>query len=924
MDGLIFLGGALVIGFPLAVLYLLFSHWRLKKEVTHLKETVRIFTRSGTAERDIKAREMTFDPKVLNSSVPKTSTVPASEPIKEVDKEETTVNAADVIAARRSDARIAAKENTDERVATPVTPSGPTLFDRLFAWFGDNWFYAVSGLSLALAGLFLVQYGMENGFLPPAARVASAFGFGGLLIAAGEYIRRKFGEVEDSTTEFLPAVFAGAGIVSLFGAVLSAQMLYDLIDSNTALIGMIFVAAIAMVLGRFYGPLLAAIGVIGAFGAPMVLGGSNSDPTLLFGYFALVTLVGLGIDTLRRWAWVSGLTVVLAYVMGVMLVLGERSLSGAFQLYVIAVAVMAILIPARSVFPDHNGTLLTEWAKRKNEAARPIFPVLLAWAAVVTTTVLLMIMINDNEVEFWLSVVALFGLSAAIIAWSLRATALQDLALVPMAGFVVSIATQSYWGDVGQAFSAVADTGSETSYPMTVTMLVGIAMLMSALAAWRSLSKGDYPLIWALIAAVYAPAIATVLEMVWAPSNTISAYPWALHGAALAAFMVFWAERFARADGPEDRLRMSFFVLSALACISFALVMVLSSAALTVALAVTVAAAAALDRKYDLAAMTLFISAGIVTLGYRLVADPGLDWAMRDASILEILLAYGGVLAAMIAGLWFLQGKDRPTATIMLDSAAWSVGGVLVSVLLFRAIDAWAGTDGVASHWSMGIYAAIWFTLALVQLQRMQIESQSKMNEVRKILGALFAFIGLGALAMALTFYSPLFMQYRVVVVGPPLFNTLAVAYLFPALVLTAGWMRIPSIPAQLRLGMQGLSVVLLALWAFAVVRHFWQGSIDMALSNGMTEPELYSYTIALLLIGGGLFYQSSAKRSAMMRKAGLFVIGAAVAKVFFIDISGLEGLMRVFSLLVLGLTLAGLAWLNRWAQDQVKDAEIK
>tara|TARA_B110000967_G_scaffold149500_1_gene153250 strand:- start:1034 stop:1171 length:138 start_codon:yes stop_codon:yes gene_type:complete len=45
-----------------------------------------------------------------------------------------------------------------------------------------------------------------------------------------------------------------------------------------------------------------------------------------------------------------------------------------------------------------------------------------------------------------------------------------------------------------------------------------------------------------------------------------------------------------------------------------------------------------------------------------------------------------------------------------------------------------------------------------------------------------------------------------------------------------------------------------------------------------------------------------------MMRKVGLFVIGAAVAKVFFIDVSGLEGLTRVFSLLVLGLSLAGLA----------------
>jgi uncharacterized membrane protein len=446
---------------------------------------------------------------------------------------------------------------------------------------------------------------------------------------------------------------------------------------------------------------------------------------------------------------------------------------------------------------------------------------------------------------------------------------------------------------------------------------VGIAAIVSALAAWRSLSKGNYPIIWALVAAVYAPMIAMILEMVWTPSNVIGAYPWALHGAALAAFMVFWAERFARVDGPEKRLRMSFFVLSALACISFAFVMILSSAALTVALAVTVVAAAALDRKYNLAPMSLFIAAGIVTLGYRLVADPGLDWAMHGAAIPELLLAYGGVLAALIASLWLLRGKDRPTANIMLDSAAWSVGGVFVSLIIFRTIDAYIGVRGDASHWSMGIYTAIWFTLALAQVQRLQIIGQSWMVQVRMVLGAIFAVIGLGALGLAVTLYSPLFMDQDMKVAGAPLFNTLAVAYLLPAVVLTVGWLRIATIPAQIRLGMQGLSGVLLAIWAFCVVRHFWQGAEGMPLDNGMTQPELYSYTIALLLIGGALFYQSLARRSALMRKVGLFVIGAAVAKVFFIDISGLEGLTRVFSLLVLGLSLAGLAWLNKWAQLQ-------
>ena len=921
MDGLFLLAGLIVVGLPLTIIFLLVSHLNLKSTVAELRRTV-----EGLQKGDKKAVDVQVTPPVAAPIAAKTDL-----PETVLEDKTTASKAADVIAARRAEARAAAERNADNLVKGPVVdtaPESPTLIDglfaRLFAWLGDNWFYAVSAVSLALAGLFLVQYGMENGLLPPAARVASALAFGAALIGVGEFIRRRFGEAEDSTTAYLPSVFAGAGIVSLFGGVLSAQMLYGLIGGNTAMIGMILVAIVAMVLGWFYGPLLAAIGVIGAFSAPMVLGGSDSDPTPLFGYFALITAVGLGVDTLRRWAWVSGLTVVLAYVMGAMLFGGDRYLAGAFQLYVIAVAVMAILIPARSALPDHKGSLLIEWAVKAKDSARPIFPVFLAWATVIATTFWLFALANGPEAQFWLSALAMVGLGLALVVWSLRATALQDLALVPLAGFAACVATQGKYSSVRQTFAATEDLLSEPSFPMTATALVGIAAIVSALTAWRSLSKGNYPIIWALIAAIYAPLVAMILEMVWAPSNVIGAYPWALHGATLAAFMVFWAERFARADGPEHRLRMSFFVLSALACISFALVMILSSAALTVALAVTVVAAAALDRQYNLAPMSLFIAAGIVTLGYRLIADPGLDWAMDRATIPELLLAYGGVLAAMIASLWLLRGKDRPTANIMLDSAAWSVGGVLVSLIIFRTIDAYTGVDGDASHWSMGIYAAIWFTLALAQVQRLQITGQSWMMQVRMVLGAIFAVIGLGALALALTLFSPLFMDQYMKVAGPPLFNTLAVAYLLPALVLTLGWMRISTIPAQVRLAMQGLSGVLLAIWAFAVVRHFWQGAEGMPLENGMTQPELYSYTIALLLIGGGLFYQSLARRSALMRKAGLFVIGAAVAKVFFVDITGLEGLTRVFSLLVLGLSLAGLAWLNKWAQGQVQETDAK
>ena len=87
-----------------------------------------------------------------------------------------------------------------------------------------------------------------------------------------------------------------------------------------------------------------------------------------------------------------------------------------------------------------------------------------------------------------------------------------------------------------------------------------------------------------------------------------------------------------------------------------------------------------------------------------------------------------------------------------------------------------------------------------------------------------------------------------------------------------------------------------------------------MPLRYGMGQGELYTYTVALLLLGGVLFYQALARASTAMRRAGLAVIGLAVAKVFLVDIPSLGGLTRVFSLLVLGFGLAGLAWLDRAA----------
>ncbi|MEO9574983.1 MAG: DUF2339 domain-containing protein [Tateyamaria sp.] len=894
MEALVVLLGLVVLAIPVGVIYLLVAQSGLRGRIATLEADI---ARLMAASPATKPGELSLERD--KSKTPATSQKPAE------NKDKATAQPPEPAAARVIAARKAVEQ--------PATPSGTSRGQIALSWAVNNWFYMVSALSLALAGLFLVQYGVENDLFPPTARVLAALTFGAVLIGGGEVIRRRYGDGPDSTTAYIPSVFSGAGLVSLFGAVAAARLLYDLIGVEVAFAGMASVGLLGVALGWLHGPLLTTVGVVGAFLAPLLVGSTVPANNWLYLYFGIITAVGLGVDTLRRWAWVSALSVALGFGMGwLTLQGGGTSLTVGFQVFVLALAGLSILIPARSIWPDHDGQLVTGWVMHPS-GPRPGFPTALALAAVAAASFGLIWTSGIGADGCWPGITGLVVLAIALALWSLSAPALQDMALVPALGLICVVALEGQMGGpVVRAFEAAYAESAEADYPIAVTLLWGLGLGLSALAAGRALRPG-FGVAWAMGAAVLAPAMAIALEVTWQPAQVVGAYPWALHAMVMAAVMVALALRFARVDG-EDKTRASLFVLSAMAAISFGLVLILSSAALTVALAITVLVAALLDRRFDLPLMQLAVSVGVIAVGARLIANPGLPWAL-DAPVWEILLAYGGALAAFVAALWAIRGKARVSATVMLDTAAWSTGGTLMSLLLFRLLERMAGVDNSNSHWAMGLYATIWLGLMTAQLLRLQ-DLGGLLGIVRVGLAAVFGCIGFGALALGLTIFSPLLTNWGSDVAGPAVFNTLLVAYLFPAIVLgLAAWQLRYRI---LRLGLFSFAIGLSAVWAFAALRHVWKGAQGMELSNGFLQSELYSYTVALLVVGAALFYQSLARGSTMLRRAGLVVIGLAVAKVFLIDISGLEGLTRVLSLVVLGLSLAALAWSNRWAQARV------
>ena len=892
MESLLVLVGLIVLAIPVTIIVLLVGQVRLRRRVELLEYQIRGLRGDASADQ------------------------PTPTPSQVEGQADQRAKPAPWSAVRAQDADAANNEPAVEAEADSSPPSAIVFRkDRLAAltsWLRENWFYAVSALSLAMAGIFLVQYGVENGLLPPTARVMAALGFGIVLVGAGELIRRRFGDDERSATAYLPSVFSGSGLVTLFGGILAARQLYDLIGPESALIAMVVVALLGLVLGWFHGPLLAAVGLIGALSAPFVVGGTSDDPSWLYGYFFVVALLGLGIDTVQRWAWISVLTLFGAYTACLLLVLSSPFTEPAYLTCVTALALIAIAIPARQVWPDHGGPMITQVLWRKKGEAWPEFPTRLAFGAVAVSSAILALHWPDSPGEFWLGILLLSGLTVALLLWAKDATALQDATVLPAIGLICFVFVHGL--DYGAVLRQFAETYAETpeaDFPWVVTVLTGLGAFLSVLAAWRSMQSKAFSVIWTGAAAIYAPMMAIALEIGWHPSEVIGAYPWALHAIALSVLMVVLAERFARLDG-DNRMRPALVTLSALSCMTFACVIVLSSAALTVALVAMIVVAAALDRKFNLPPMSWFIWAGVFTVTVRLVLNPGLDWA-NTAPLAEMALVYAAATGGFLSGWIMLKPMRRPVAKLLLESAAWATAGILLSLLLLRWLEGFGEGGAKDSHWGLGLLSVIWLLLAYAQVQRFELSG--KLNYVRYALAVFFAGHGLVRLAQALSDANPLLSPLSDPVLGPPVLNTLVVAYLLPALAIAFSAWRITAMPVRLKQASYALAGALSAVWLGLAIRHLWQGAERMFEGNGVTQAELYTYTMVLLTIGAALFYQSLARQSDVMRKAGLIVIGLAVAKVFLIDIAGLGGLIRVFSLLALGLALAGLAWLNRWAK---------
>jgi uncharacterized membrane protein len=181
------------------------------------------------------------------------------------------------------------------------------LFERLV---GGRMLIWIGGIALALAGLFLVRYSIQIGLITPALRMAMAFGFGLLLVGAGEIARRRADSAVDPR---VGQALVGAGVLVLYAAAYGSHVLYGLVGMRTASALMVGVTLAALGLALRHGAPAAVMGLVGGFLTPLLVGNPTATSVPLLTYLALLNTALFALASRRGWTWLAASAVLLSF-----------------------------------------------------------------------------------------------------------------------------------------------------------------------------------------------------------------------------------------------------------------------------------------------------------------------------------------------------------------------------------------------------------------------------------------------------------------------------------------------------------------------------------------------------------------------------------------------------------------------------------
>jgi uncharacterized membrane protein len=780
--------------------------------------------------------------------------------------------------------------------AAPPAAAGPGLEAALTLRWG-TWLGAAA---LLMAGVFLVSTAIEEGWLGPAARCALAALLGVALVVGAEWLRRKPLPARPGIPwpDQAPGALAAGGVAVLFGAAYATASLYALVPPLVGFALLAAAALAALALALRYGPLVAAVGILGAYATPALV--ETQDPSLpgLFAYLLCVTATALVVLRQVGAVWL-GWAAVLATAGWA--VLGGAMAGASPDLWWPALFLPAVAALHHRLLP---AAALDDAVGRR-----------LAWIPFAILAAAGLSLMPGTGTS--LAAPAGLLLFTPVAAWTgAREPRMDRLPwLAAAAGLLMLLAWPiNAWIPAGEAVTiegvVQAILPTRPWPPEALTPFLATALLLAALHAatgfWQE-RRAPRPTHWA--AGVAAVPVLVLLVSYARVRGFAGDMGWAVLALALAAALVGTTTLAIRAD---DRRRAGVHAAGAVAALALGAAMLLREQWLTLAVALFLPPLAWIEARAGLPALRRVALAVAAFVLVRLLLNwHVLDYAVGGWPVLNgLLLAYGVPACGFaLAAMLFRRRADDATVAVLEAGAIAFVTGLLLLEIRHGVT---GGTIAdTASGWSFREAALQVTGLATLAALLRLLDARAG---GRHVLGGAWrlhqgAALVVGALLLAA---NPA-LDSGAAVVPTPVLNELLLAYAIPAL-LAALAARAPSTdePALFRPVLAGYAVLAVFAWVTLEARHLFQPAA-MALDLAMPgEAELYAYSGAWLLLAGGLLAAGIRLRIPPLRFAALGVTALTIGKAFLIDMDGLVGLWRVLSFLALGLALIALGWIYR------------
>lgn len=764
------------------------------------------------------------------------------------------------------------------RAKQPLPPEAPRSAPRtLIDWermIAANWMVWAGGLALAIGGLFLVRIAIDAGFFGPMVRTIFAGLLGaGLIAAAFRAESIKLVTEAKAQIRHLPSILAGAGIISLYGACLGAGLIYGFIPPLLALGLSAIVSTLAVALSLKYGSALAAIGLGGAYGAPLLTGAETGSALPLLPYIAVITSAGLILVRLMGWRVLSWLTLCGTAFWGLITVGGsEAAITWAVPAFGIVTSLISLFLAepqARApISLDANSykpkSLLTSLGKSLTVAH---FFWSLAGGFIVLTGLQ-----HENAPET-AAALALFGGLGLLAGWRREGFAL----LTPIAA-LTTLGALLIWPDIsgGLGFACLASgagfglAGSAilTRLQVKAPVAASAALMPPAtlfIAFWRE-GNLEPDFFWGLVALTIACLLGIMLGVLRQRDPDFKSHPGAASAYALGAILSATLAPFLVLSG--------LWLGSAMAVVALAVILVLG--------------------RFDL---PLIRWAGPVTVALTtaLLIRPGMlsDVDISPLPILnELTAGFGLAIAALASGAWL--ARTRPRLTRTYQAGAMILGFSLVG-LTIRHI---AGGGTLYGPFNgMGESSA--YSIAYLGLAASLAWRFRKNHWFWRLAEAVAALIGVAGIVTA---FSAIGSED---VGGLPIANLLLPAFAMPAFVL-AGYASV------LRKAERGQAASFIGAGSM-LLGFFWVSAetaraVGGPMLHDWTNDAIWAYSPAWITYAFLLLFWGIWKSRPSARFASLTVLLLAIAKVFLIDMGSLEGVARAGSFIGLGTALIGIA----------------